>query len=61
MAIVWQLLGSILMRTMCCSFIQAESVVNAGPAVFISPSGPNPMMVQVRILTEVVVYGGHVC
>ncbi|KAL2614169.1 hypothetical protein R1flu_025861 [Riccia fluitans] len=24
----------------------AESVVNAGPAVFISPSGPNPMMVQ---------------
>lgn len=26
---------------------QAESVVNAGPAVYISPSGPNPIMVQV--------------
>ncbi|OAE30455.1 hypothetical protein AXG93_2121s1290 [Marchantia polymorpha subsp. ruderalis] len=27
----------------------AESVVNAGPAVFISPSGPNPMMVQTGV------------
>lgn len=27
--------------------IQSEAVVNAGPAVFISPSGPNPLMVQV--------------
>lgn len=27
--------------------MQSESVVNSGPAIFISPSGPNPMMVQV--------------
>ncbi|KAJ0090933.1 hypothetical protein Patl1_14855 [Pistacia atlantica] len=26
--------------------IPSEAVVNAGPAVFISPSGPNPLMVQ---------------
>lgn len=26
--------------------MQSEAVVNAGPAVFISPSGPNPLMVQ---------------
>jgi hypothetical protein len=26
--------------------MQSEAVVNAGPAVFISPSGPNPIMVQ---------------
>ena len=29
------------------SAVQVESVVNAGPAVYISPSGPNPIMVQV--------------
>ncbi|KAH0450272.1 hypothetical protein IEQ34_020964 [Dendrobium chrysotoxum] len=28
------------------SFMKAEAVVNAGPAVFISASGPNPVMVQ---------------
>ena len=28
-------------------FLQAESVVNAGPSVYISPLGPNPIMVQV--------------
>lgn len=28
--------------------LQGEAVVNAGPAVYISPSGPNPIMVQVR-------------
>jgi hypothetical protein len=27
--------------------VQSESVVNSGPAIFISPTGPNPMMVQV--------------
>lgn len=27
--------------------LQTESVVNSGPAIFISPTGPNPMMVQV--------------
>lgn len=34
---------------MCCYYqflTQSEAVVNAGPAVFISPSGPNPIMVQ---------------
>lgn len=29
------------------SYLQSEAVVNAGPAVFISPNGPNPIMVQV--------------
>lgn len=29
------------------SLFQAEAIVNAGPAVYISPSGPNPIMVQV--------------
>lgn len=33
----------------CNFFTQAEAVVNAGPAVFISTSGPNPIMVQVNI------------
>lgn len=28
--------------------LQAESAVNAGPAVYISPAGPNPIMVQVK-------------
>jgi hypothetical protein len=27
--------------------VQGEAVVNAGPAIFISPAGPNPIMVQV--------------
>lgn len=27
---------------------QSEAVVNSGPALYISPSGPNPLMVQVR-------------
>lgn len=27
--------------------VQSEAVVNAGPAVFISQTGPNPIMVQV--------------
>ena len=26
--------------------MQSEAVVNTGPALFISPSGPNPLMVQ---------------
>lgn len=26
--------------------MQSEAVVDTGPAVFISPSGPNPLMVQ---------------
>lgn len=31
--------------------MQSDSVVNAGPAIFISPTGPNPMMVQVSAMT----------
>ena len=26
--------------------MQSEAMVNTGPALFISPSGPNPLMVQ---------------
>jgi len=29
------------------TFVQSEAVVNSGPALYISPSGPNPLMVQV--------------
>ncbi len=29
------------------SHVQGEAVVNPGPAIFISPAGPNPIMVQV--------------
>lgn len=31
--------------------LQAESVINAGPAVYISPMGPNPLMVQVSAVS----------
>lgn len=31
--------------------MQSEAIVNAGPAVFINPSGPNPIMVQVIVFT----------
>ena len=33
-------------------YLQSEAVVNAGPAVFINQSGPNPLMVQVIIQTS---------
>ncbi|XP_057423073.1 ubiquitin-like domain-containing protein CIP73 isoform X2 [Lotus japonicus] len=36
----------------------AESVVNAGPAVYISPSGPNPIMVQPFPLQTSSLFGG---
>lgn len=29
------------------ALIQADALVNAGPSVFISSTGPNPIMVQV--------------
>jgi hypothetical protein len=32
----------------CC--VQGEVVVNVGPAIFISPAGPNPIMVQVSMI-----------
>ncbi|KAL2585413.1 hypothetical protein AAZV13_14G187100 [Glycine max] len=38
----------------------AESVVNAGPAVYISPSGPNPIMVQPFPLQTSSLFGGPV-
>lgn len=50
--ILLQNLGSLLLElgrtTMTVRLGQtpSEAVVNAGPAVFISPSGPNPLMVQ---------------
>ncbi|KAK7246289.1 hypothetical protein RIF29_41151 [Crotalaria pallida] len=39
---------------------QAESAVNAGPAVYISPSGPNPIMVQPFPLQTSSLFGGPV-
>ncbi|KAM7514013.1 hypothetical protein LguiA_003596 [Lonicera macranthoides] len=36
-----------------------ESHVNAGPAVYISPSGPNPIMVQPFPLQTSPLFGGH--
>jgi hypothetical protein len=44
---------------MCCYdqfLMQSEAVVNAGPAVFISPSGPNPIMVQAMFSPYLLVY-----
>ncbi|KAK7283777.1 hypothetical protein RIF29_13523 [Crotalaria pallida] len=38
----------------------AESAVNAGPAVYISPSGPNPIMVQPFPLQTSSLFGGPV-
>ncbi|KAL2575106.1 hypothetical protein AAZV13_17G228000 [Glycine max] len=38
----------------------AESVVNTGPAVYISPSGPNPIMVQPFPLQTSSLFGGPV-
>ncbi|KAL2318877.1 hypothetical protein Fmac_032753 [Flemingia macrophylla] len=38
----------------------AEYVVNAGPAVYISPSGPNPIMVQPFPLQTSTLFGGPV-
>ncbi|XP_022732230.1 uncharacterized protein LOC111286494 isoform X2 [Durio zibethinus] len=50
--ILLQSLGSLLLElgrttmTLRLGQTPSEAVVNAGPAVFISPSGPNPLMVQ---------------
>jgi hypothetical protein len=30
--------------------VQSEAVVNGGPAVFVSPTGPNHIMVQVALV-----------
>lgn len=46
------------MFTILYTCSQSEAVVNAGPAVFISSSGPNPLMVQVLLasLTDVPIH-----
>lgn len=36
--------------------MQDESFVNAGPAVYISPSGPNPIMVQVYMILSLLIF-----
>ncbi|KAJ9549890.1 hypothetical protein OSB04_022433 [Centaurea solstitialis] len=60
-----QHLGALLLelgRTMLASRIgqsPAESSVLAGPAVYISPSGPNPIMVQPFPLQTNSLFGGH--
>ncbi|KAL5185831.1 Large proline-rich protein BAG6 [Glycine soja] len=61
-----QHLGALLLelgRTMLTLRIgqsSAESVVNTGPAVYISPSGPNPIMVQPFPLQTSSLFGGPV-
>ncbi|KAE9592668.1 putative ubiquitin [Lupinus albus] len=64
--IAMQHLGALLLelgRTMLTLHMgqsYAESVVNAGPAVYISPSGPNPIMVQPFPLQTSSLFGGLV-
>nr|XP_012570856.1 ubiquitin-like domain-containing protein CIP73 isoform X5 [Cicer arietinum] len=62
--IAMQHLGALLlelgrtMLTLRMGRSSAESVVNAGPAVYISPSGPNPIMVQPFPLQTSSLFGG---
>ncbi|RDX76796.1 Large proline-rich protein BAG6 [Mucuna pruriens] len=64
--IAMQHLGALLlelgrtMLTLRMGQSSAESVVNAGPAVYISPSGPNPIMVQPFPLQASSLFGGPV-
>ncbi|KAI4317007.1 hypothetical protein L6164_024921 [Bauhinia variegata] len=66
MGIAMQHLGSLLLElgrtilTLRMGQSAAESVVNAGPAVYISPSGPNPIMVQPFPLQTNSLFGGSV-
>eukprot|EP00246_Nothoceros_aenigmaticus_P014450 TRINITY_DN5484_c0_g1_i5.p1 TRINITY_DN5484_c0_g1~~TRINITY_DN5484_c0_g1_i5.p1 ORF type:complete len:1041 (+),score=228.11 TRINITY_DN5484_c0_g1_i5:22-3123(+) len=59
-----QQLGALLLelgrttQTLRMGHSPAESVVNAGPAVFISPMGPNPMMIQPASRTLVGITSG---
>ncbi|KAJ6736481.1 LARGE PROLINE-RICH PROTEIN BAG6 [Salix viminalis] len=61
-----QHLGSLLLElgrtilTLNMGQSPAESSVNAGPAVYISPSGPNPIMVQPFPLQTNSLFGGSV-
>ncbi|KAI3707021.1 hypothetical protein L6452_25181 [Arctium lappa] len=63
--IAMQHLGALLLelgRTMLTLRVgqsHAESSVNAGPAVYISPLGPNPIMVQPFPLQSNSLFGGH--
>ncbi|CAI8587655.1 unnamed protein product [Vicia faba] len=62
--IVMQHLGALLlelgrtMLTLRMGRSSAESVVNSGPAVYISPSGPNPIMAQPFPLQTSSLFGG---
>ncbi|XP_045832136.1 ubiquitin-like domain-containing protein CIP73 isoform X2 [Trifolium pratense] len=62
--IAMQHLGALLlelgrtMLTLRMGRSPAESVVNAGPAVYISPSGPNPIMAQPFPLQTSSLFGG---
>ncbi|CAI9092655.1 OLC1v1027965C1 [Oldenlandia corymbosa var. corymbosa] len=55
-------LGALLLElarttiTMRMGQTPADGIVNAGPAVFISPTGPNPIMVQVILLYRCYLY-----
>lgn len=41
--------------------MQSEAVINAGPAVFISASGPNPVMVQVEQFHSINLFSINFC
>ncbi|XP_017247460.1 ubiquitin-like domain-containing protein CIP73 isoform X2 [Daucus carota subsp. sativus] len=64
--LVMQHLGALLlelgrtMLTLRMGQSSSESSVNAGPAVYISPSGPNPIMVQPSSLQTGSLFGGPV-
>ncbi|KAK3231946.1 hypothetical protein Dsin_003827 [Dipteronia sinensis] len=64
--IAMQHLGSLLLElgrvilTLRMGQSPAESSVNSGPAVYISPSGPNPLMVQPFPLQTSSLFGGPV-
>lgn len=64
--VAMQHLGALLlelgrtMLTLRMGQSSAESVVNAGPAVYISPSGPNPIMAQPFPLQTSSLFGGLV-
>ncbi|KAJ7966936.1 Large proline-rich protein BAG6 [Quillaja saponaria] len=64
--LVMQHLGALLLElgrtvmTLRMGRSPAESVMNAGPAVYISPSGPNPIMAQPFPLQTSSLFGGSV-
>ncbi|GMY28139.1 large proline-rich protein bag6-B-like isoform X1 [Fagus crenata] len=66
LGIAMQHLGALLLElgrttlTLRMGQSPADSVVNAGPAVYISPSGPNPIMVQPFPFQASSLFGGSV-